>query len=69
MENNSKEFSIDLLETRIFFFIGAGAILTNQFSNGAAGLTGIALADGIILSIMILAFAGSVHEKFIMDTK
>ncbi|MGA7159499.1 MAG: aquaporin [Bacteroidota bacterium] len=44
--------------TCIFVFIGAGAIITNQFSIGAVGLVGIALAHGLILSIMISAFGG-----------
>lgn len=56
MENDSKKLFVELLGTCIFFFIGAGAILTNQFSNGAVGLVGIALAHGVILSIMISAF-------------
>lgn len=56
MENNSKKLLVECLGTCIFFFIGAGAIITNQFSNGAVGLLGIALAHGLILSIMISAF-------------
>jgi aquaporin Z len=56
MENNSKKLLVECLGTCIFFFIGAGAIITNQFSNGAVGLLGIALAHGIILSVMISAF-------------
>jgi MIP family channel proteins len=58
MENNSKKLFVEFLGTCIFFFIGAGAIITNQFSNGAVGLVGIALAHGVILSIMISAFGG-----------
>ena len=56
MESNSKKLFVEFLGTCIFFFIGAGAIVTNQFSNGAVGLVGIALAHGIILSVMISAF-------------
>ena len=58
MENNSKKLLVEFLATCIFFFIGAGAIITNQFSNGAVGLLGIALAHGLILSIMVSAFGG-----------
>jgi MIP family channel proteins len=58
MESNSKKLFVECLGTCIFFFIGAGAIITNQFSNGAVGLIGIALAHGIILSIMVSAFGG-----------
>ena len=56
MENNSKKLLVECLGTCIFFFIGAGAIITNQFSNGAVGLLGIAIAHGLILAIMISAF-------------
>ena len=36
-----------------FVFIGAGSICTNQITGGAVGLVGIALAHGVVLSIMI----------------
>ncbi len=36
-------------------FIGAGAIILNQKTGGAVGLIGIALAHGLILSVMISA--------------
>lgn len=36
-------------------FIGAGAIILNQKTGGAVGLVGIALAHGLILSVMISA--------------
>ncbi len=36
-------------------FIGAGAIILNQKTGGAVGLIGIALAHGLILSVMITA--------------
>ena len=58
MESNAKKLFVEFLGTCIFFFIGAGAIITNQFSNGAVGLLGIAIAHGVILSIMISAFGG-----------
>ncbi len=58
MENNTKKLIVEGMGTCIFFFIGAGAIITNQFSNGAVGLVGIAIAHGLILSIMISAFGG-----------
>lgn len=37
----------------VFFFIGAGAIVTDHFTQGAVGLLGIALAHGLILSILV----------------
>ncbi len=58
MGSDSKKLFVEFLGTCIFFFIGAGAIITNQFSNGAVGLVGIAIAHGVILSVMISAFGG-----------
>jgi len=58
MGSDSKKLFVEFLGTCIFFFIGAGAIITNQFSNGAVGLMGIAIAHGVILSVMISAFGG-----------
>lgn len=49
---------VGVLGTCIFLFIGVGAIITKQFSNGVVGLLGIALAHDIIVSIMISAFGG-----------
>ncbi len=56
MENNAKKLLVEFIGTCIFFYIGAGAIITDKFSNGAVGLLGIAIAHGVILSIMISAF-------------
>ena len=36
--------------------IGAGAIITDSFTRGSVGLLGIALAHGLMLSIMVSAF-------------
>jgi len=58
MGSDSKKLFVEFLGTCIFFFIGAGAIITNQFSNGAVGLLGIAIAHGVILAVMISAFGG-----------
>jgi len=46
----------ELVGTFAFFFIGAGAIVTDSYTHGAVGLIGIALAHGLILSIMVSAF-------------
>jgi MIP family channel proteins len=43
----------ELVGTFAFFFIGAGAICTDAYTRGGVGLVGIALAHGLILSIMI----------------
>src|SRR3972149_1377057 len=58
MESNFKKLLVEFVGTCIFFFVGAGAIITNEFSNGAVGLLGIAIAHGVILSVMISAFGG-----------
>jgi MIP family channel proteins len=58
MGSDSKKQFVEFLGTCIFVFIGAEAIITNQFSNGAVGLVGIAIAHGVILSVVISAFGG-----------
>lgn len=51
--STTRKLAAEAIGTFIFFFIGAGAIITNQFSKGGVGLLGIALAHGLILAIMI----------------
>jgi len=46
----------ELVGTFAFVFIGAGSIITDSYTHGAVGLIGIALAHGLILSIMVSAF-------------
>lgn len=46
----------EFIGTFVFFFIGAGAIVTDSYTHGAVGLLGVALAHGLILSIMVSAF-------------
>jgi aquaporin Z len=58
MGSDSRKLFVEFLGTCIFIFIGAGAIITNQFSNGAVGLVGIAIAHGVMLSVVISAFGG-----------
>jgi len=43
----------EFIGTFALCFIGAGAICTNQWSHGAVGLVGIAIAHGAVLSVMI----------------
>ena len=45
--------SAEFLGTFALCFIGAGAICMNQWSGGAVGLVGIALAHGAVLAAMI----------------
>src|SRR5689334_5660902 len=46
----------ELVGTFVFFFIGAGAIITDSYTHGGVGLIGIALAHGLALSVMVSAF-------------
>ncbi|MDE1798132.1 MAG: aquaporin [Candidatus Micrarchaeota archaeon] len=48
----------EFLGTFGLVFIGAGAVLVNGLTGGAVGLTGIALAHGLVLMVMIYALAG-----------
>jgi MIP family channel proteins len=56
LTRNLKTPLAELVGTFIFFFIGAGAICTDAYTKGAVGLVGIALAHGLVLSIMVSAF-------------
>lgn len=54
----------ELVGTFAFFFIGAGAIVTNKMTNGSVGLLGIALAHGLALAIMISIFGATSGGHF-----
>ena len=45
----------EFIGTFALCFIGAGAVCTNQWSGGALGLLGIAVAHGAVLAVMISA--------------
>ncbi len=45
----------EFIATFALVFIGSGAVHINIFSNGALGLTGIALAHGLVLMTMVYA--------------
>lgn len=53
MNENMRAYLAELIGTFGFCFIGAGAICTNAYTNGAVGLLGIAVAHGLALSMMI----------------
>lgn len=55
MNQDIKAYLAELIATFALCFIGAGAIVTDSFTNGAVGLVGIALAHGLVLAIMINA--------------
>ncbi len=50
-----RAYVAELIATFALCFIGAGAIVTNSYTDGAVGLVGIALAHGVVLAIMINA--------------
>ena len=54
---NYKALVAELIGTFTLIFIGVGAIAANQISGGALGLTGIALAHGLAIAVMITATA------------
>ena len=55
----------ELVGTFVFFFIGAGAIVTSTYAPSAGlGLIGIALAHGLALSIMITTFGATSGGHF-----
>ena len=45
----------ELLGTFALCFSGAGAVCTNQWTNGGLGLLGIAVAHGTVLAVMVSA--------------
>ncbi len=55
MEKNWRPVIAEGIGTFIFFVIGAGAIVTDQLTKGGLGLIGIALAHGLVLSVVISA--------------
>src|SRR5215475_2450107 len=56
MIGNFRPALAELVGTFVFFFIGAGSIITDSYTHGAVGLIGVALAHGLILSIMVSTF-------------
>lgn len=56
MTEHTRALLAEACGTFWFVLIGAGAIVTNQATNGAVGLLGIALAHGLALSIAISSF-------------
>ncbi|HZS89622.1 MAG TPA: MIP/aquaporin family protein [Chloroflexota bacterium] len=63
MERQVKPIVAELVGTFVFFFIGAGAIVTDSKYHNV-GLIGIALAHGLALSIMISAFGATSGGHF-----
>ncbi len=55
MKGDWKPLVAEFLGTFALCFIGAGVICTNEWTNGAVGLLGIAIAHGTVLAVMISA--------------
>lgn len=64
MERYLKPVVAELVGTFAFFFIGAGAIVTDTYSSGHVTLIGIALAHGLILAIMVSTFGATSGGHF-----
>jgi len=56
MSEHTRALLAEACGTFWFFFIGAGAIITNAATNQSVGLLGIALAHGLALSIAVSSF-------------
>lgn len=52
---NLKALTAEFIGTFALIFIGVGAIAGNVMNNGATGLTGIALAHGLVIAVMATA--------------
>jgi len=56
--NNMKAFACEFIGTFTLIFVGVSAIASNHLSNGGLGLTGIALAHGLAIAVMVTATGG-----------
>ena len=54
---NIKPLVAELVGTFALIFIGVGSIVANHLTNGQVGLTGIALAHGLTIAVMVSATA------------
>jgi len=64
MSRTGRACIAEAIGTFALCFIGAGSIVLNTKTGGAVGLIGIALAHGLILSVMISALGGRPSSKF-----
>lgn len=54
---NQKAFVAEFVGTFALIFVGAGSIIADYVSGGKSGLTGIALAHGLTIAVMVSATA------------
>ena len=52
---SSKKFIAEFIGTFALIFIGAGSVAINHMTGGTSGLTGIALAHGLTIAVMVSA--------------
>jgi MIP family channel proteins len=64
LENYWRPAIAELVGTFAFFFIGAGAMVTDTYSHGSVGLLGIAAAHGVMLAIMVSVFGATSGGHF-----
>jgi len=51
----TKAFAAEFIATFALIFVGVGSIAADHMTGGAAGLTGIALAHGLVIAVMVSA--------------
>src|SRR5438552_14983452 len=56
MNSKTRAYLAELVGTFIFVFVGAASIVADSYTHGAVGLIGVALAHGLMLSIVVCAF-------------
>lgn len=56
---NTKAWFAEFIATFTLVFIGVGSIAADHLTNGALGLTGIALAHGLAIAVMVSATAAT----------
>lgn len=56
---NGRALIAEFIGTFALIYIGVGAIAANHVTNGGLGLTGIALAHGLVIAVMVSATAAT----------
>ena len=53
MSTISRQLAAEFLATLALVFIGAGSVVVDAMTGGEVGLVGVALAHGVVLSVMV----------------